>query len=562
MSTGRRVPRGPQEPGRAAKRGRGAAFRSERGWRLGNRRALTDPFFDLCSLASQVGERRALLQREIARGFDEAKSRLTLRKDPTEIAARIPGGMLEALAIAGALGRDTSLLDAHYTRSMPAALARQLAAAGVLEEKLFTHRLSLARLPRLHAALDALFSLAASADLSCATTLGATSPERLLEARPTLGALFAGCHFGSSMPMLYAAPGDVSALQGSDLEAWIDARYAGPLAHELAHLQPIDPALVPAPGNLHEALAAWLGSEAFPEQLWPREKSAAVDPGNVRDPIQSARDQDPGGLDALPGGGFFASVGGWLARAIGPREAIRAQAGALDLADALGIQCASALRIYGWLPYLESSAPHLLADTFSPARWWKLFELHRDPALAAHIEDEAGAPAPRGPPPPLVSSSSRAGTIFSTRSIGNSFPRGKIRSAPKTKSSRCAPADLSGSAPFAKAAASAPSAQTRHPGQLPAIEIRARSSATDRCASSFGPARCAQTGPVQMQSALRPPIRSRRISARAISAPPSKKCARRSMGCLDLSADRLVGLSACRLVGLSIVGKNRNWRAV
>ena len=354
------------------------------------------PLISLCELAARVVERRESLQREVAEGYLEATRSVPRRASPIALSPSIPGGMLEALCIAGALGRDTRALDHHYTRSMPAGLARQLFAARVAEEPLFTTRLSLQRMPRFSRGLEALFARVAAAGLSCAQALGASTPERLLEARGTLGALYAGCHFGRSMPMLYAAPGDVLAMgKGSpgsagceqDALAWIDARYAGPLLHELSHLNPLDPALVPAPGNLHEALAAWLGSEAFPEQLWPRLR-------DVRDPM------DSGGLDALPGGAFFASVGGWIARALGEAGAIRVQAGALDLREALGDRCASALRLYGWLPHLESSAPHLLADTFAPDRWWKLVDLHRDPALAEAFEEALVRPLLATPPPP------------------------------------------------------------------------------------------------------------------------------------------------------------------
>src|SRR5205823_1529520 len=181
--------------------------------------------------------------------------------------------------------------------------------------------------------LHALFALVADAGLDCAAALGAATPEALLDLRPTLGDLYAGCHFGRSMPMLYAYPGDLAAeaWAGRSAEALIDARYVGPLVHELSHLHPRDPALVPAPANLHEALAAWIGSRAWPAQIFPAE----------------------GEEDALPGGAFFASVGGWLARSLGREGAVRAQAGALDLASAeegLGPDCAAPLRLYGFLP--------------------------------------------------------------------------------------------------------------------------------------------------------------------------------------------------------------------
>jgi hypothetical protein len=343
-----------------------------------------DSLHAVLRLADQVCDRRAFLQREIRVGYEAARTRISLREAPTGVDPAIPGGMLEALSIAGVLGRDTTLLDAHYTRTAPGLLAKQLTAARIPEEPLFTAPLRLSRMPRLAGALGRLYELVRSAGLPCEKSLGAATPEALLREFPTLAELFSRCHFGRSMPMLYAAPGDVAELVSrgeKSLEEWIDARYTGPLIHELAHLQPLDPGCVPAPGNLHEALAAWLGSEAFPEQLWP----------------------DPDGLDALPGGGFFASVGGWLARTIGVAATIRVQGGALELRDALGEAGSAAMRLYGWLPHLETSAPHLLADTFSPQRWWKLIELQRDPETRRSFEQQLILPLLENPPPALGS---------------------------------------------------------------------------------------------------------------------------------------------------------------
>jgi hypothetical protein len=89
--------------------------------------------------------------------------------------------------------------------------------------------------------------------------------------------------------------------------------------------------------------------------------------------------------DALPGGAFFAALGGWVVRAVGWDEALRLQAGLLDAREALGSACAEALRLYGFLPFLETGAPHLLADAFHPGRWWKLIDLHRSEVLAGEF---------------------------------------------------------------------------------------------------------------------------------------------------------------------------------
>ena len=353
---------------------------------------MSDSLIDLMGLAARVRDRAESLQAETARGYGEAAAALGgPRQSGPRPVAPIPPGMLEALCIADAAGRATPALALHYTRTMPALLARQLRAPGGPEERLFDARLSLRRLPRLREALESLFALVASAGVSCAQALGAATPEALLRARPTLGALYAGCHFGSSMPMLYAYPGDLApaAWAGRSAEEFIEARFVGPLIHELSHLHALPGSCVPAPANLHEALAAWLGSLAWPAQLWPAEESPAL---------------PRGGEDGLPGGAYFAAVGAWVARAITQRGAIRAQAGALDLRDAregLGAQACEALRLFGWLRFLETGAPHLLADAFEPVRWWKLIDLHRDPLLSAEFHAAQVAPLLRdGVPAP------------------------------------------------------------------------------------------------------------------------------------------------------------------
>src|SRR5205085_2390092 len=235
-------------------------------------------------------------------------------------------------------------------------------------ERLFGHRIALGRMPRLRAGLEALFALVSSCGLRCEKALGAASPRALLDGK-TLGEIYSRCHFGSSMPMLYAYPGDLA--EERDPREWIESRYVGPLVHELSHFLTENP---PAPANLHEALAAFIGSEAWPAQLWP----------------------EPGAEDALPGGAYFAVVGGWIARAVGMEGVLRVQAGELDLRDALGAECAEALRLYGFLPFLETGAPHLLSDAFHPGRWWKLIDLHRDPPLAADFHRRLVDPLLRG----------------------------------------------------------------------------------------------------------------------------------------------------------------------
>src|SRR5205085_247454 len=129
--------------------------------------------------------------------------------------------------------------------------------------------------------LEALFALVSGYGLRCEKALGAASPRALVDGK-TLGEIYSRCHFGSSMPMLYAYPGDLA--EERDPREWIESRYVGPLVHELSHFLTENP---PAPANLHRdpALAA-----DFHRRL--------VDP-LLRGEKVSQRAWD-GALDALP----------------------------------------------------------------------------------------------------------------------------------------------------------------------------------------------------------------------------------------------------------------------
>ena len=319
----------------------------------------------MLELVAGIVQRRVELQDAARRGYAAAVAALPRKTGEADPEIEIPPGMLDALVAAGlARPQARAALEAHYCVAMPSMLAAQLRKAGGAEERLFGARIELRRTPRLRQALESLFALVAGAGLQCSRSLGAPTPEALVEGR-TLGEVYRRCHFGRSMPMLYAYPGDMD--ESRDPLEWIDARHAGPLIHELSHFHASQ---VPAPANLHEALAAWIGSEAWPGQVWP----------------------EPGAEDALPGGAYFAAVGGWIARRLGAAEALQLQAGAIDLRDALGPACAEALCLYGFLPFLDSGAPHLLSDAFHPGRWWKLIDLHRDPRLAEDFQRRLVAP--------------------------------------------------------------------------------------------------------------------------------------------------------------------------
>ncbi|HTO98044.1 MAG TPA: hypothetical protein VMK66_13435 [Myxococcales bacterium] len=304
--------------------------------------------------------------------IEVAAQAVRLRAEWTSL-TRLPAGMVEALVAAELVRPERGeLLRGHYGTAMPALRSWQIEGREGAQQRVFGSPLRLRRMPRLRAALEALFALVAEAGLAGRDCLGAATPLDLVEGR-TLAEVYAGCHFGGSMPMLYAYPANLAdALESDPLEV-IDARLVGPLLHELSHFHAQDP---PAPANVHEGLAAFIGSEAWPAQVCP----------------------EPGGEDAIPGAAYFAALGGWIARAIGWREALRVQAGALDLRQALGPPCAAALRLYGFLPFLQSGAPHLLSDAFHPGRWWKLIDLHRDDDLAREFHGRLVEPLLSGAP--------------------------------------------------------------------------------------------------------------------------------------------------------------------
>ena len=305
-------------------------------------------------------------------GLLEVAAQVVRRRAEWMAAVPLAPGMLEALVAAELIRPEARpALQAHYAVAMPALRDRQVEAAQGDERRIFGAKLRLARMPRLRAALDALFTMVADAGLSCAKCLGAATPADRIEGR-TLAEVYAGCHFGGSMPMLYAYPADLAGTADRDPLEHIDARLVGPLVHEMAHFHAAEP---PAPANVHEGLAAFIGSEAWPAQVWPE-----------------------GEGDAIPGAAWFAALGGFIARTVGPGDALRIQAGELDMRDALGAPCAEALRVYGFLQFLETGAPHLLSDAFHPGRWWKLIDLHRDRCLAEDFQRRFVVPALAGEP--------------------------------------------------------------------------------------------------------------------------------------------------------------------
>src|SRR5260221_2608005 len=218
----------------------------------------------MIELVTGIVRRRAELQEAARDGYVRAVAALPQKRDAVDPEIAIPPGMLDAL-VAAELARPQAraALEAHYCVAMPSMLAAQVRRAGGVEERIFGQRIELRRTPRLRAGLESLFALVARAGLQCEATLGASTPALLAEGR-TWGDMYSKCHFGRSMPMLYAYPGDLTG--GRDALEWIDARYVGPLVHELSHFHARE---VPAPANLHEALAAWIGSEAWPGQVWP-----------------------------------------------------------------------------------------------------------------------------------------------------------------------------------------------------------------------------------------------------------------------------------------------------
>lgn len=224
--------------------------------------------------------------------------------------------------------------------------------------------LALAQLPRLRAALSALFGCVAAVG-DPEPVLGASSPEALIARRPTLAALFDGAYYGGYAAPLYTSDADLRAMEaearGTGVLAVIDRRLTGPFLHELTHFQRDRPAL--APPYLDECVAALIGARVWPGLVSP----------------------EPGGHDdALVGAGWFTQVGEHLALAVGFEALVRAHAGLVAWEEVLPAPLAEVFPRLGWEQYVATRHPAFLGEAQRPEPWLKALWL----AVAGRLDPE------------------------------------------------------------------------------------------------------------------------------------------------------------------------------
>jgi hypothetical protein len=285
-----------------------------------------------------------------------------------------------------ALRAHADQLSLHYWEWMPQQRAQQLDPTRDPQRLLFHTPLDLAQLPRLHSALLGAQALLAGAALDPALhtsqdppLFGVTAAE-VASQRPTLADVYARCHFGGIMPMLYAYPGDLAAYHaeiaaGASPLSVIDRRLTAPLIHDLMHGPRHRAALFPA--YFDECLAGYLGVHALPSFAFP----------------------DAGEDNGILGAPWFSQVGLALVYAFGLRPMIRAHFGASPWSDAIPQTLRDALERRGWERYKACRSLHFLDDNAAPLPW-----VRRILWAAAHPDqpdrfDLADADLPQHPPP-------------------------------------------------------------------------------------------------------------------------------------------------------------------
>jgi hypothetical protein len=276
----------------------------------------------------------------------------------------LPPPLRETIVAAALHHACPDALVEHYTQTMPALLIDQLRPDD--DARRLLHRpLDLTRLPRLHAALDGLFTALGAAGIDARTlTGGAASPALLLAARPTLAAMYAHTLFGSGLPLLGAYPTDRAGLEqeiatrGAD-EA-LDRRLGCHIVHELCHgrTRPGD-GIAPAPWMVAEAAANHLGAAARAQDVFVDEPGA--------------------GLRAVT---LFVLLGDVLARHFGSGALWRVATGA-PLESLFGEAVAATLTRAAWEDWRARQEPPFARDALGVLGWIKLVDAARGESTLA-----------------------------------------------------------------------------------------------------------------------------------------------------------------------------------
>ena len=254
---------------------------------------------------------------------------------------------LVSRAISEAPGQAEALVYYHadlLQRRRVAVLAGRAALSSTPLAKLLSTPLSLAKMPRLAAAIDRL-----GAWVSIPRVDGRTFTE-----------IYADCYYGRYAPPLGTSDQELAAMADEGLGPLetLDRRLAGPLLHELTHLHRERDPLHP---YLDECVAAALGARAMPALISPDD-----DP---RTPSDTA--------NAMVGAGWFVQVGEHLFLAFGFEQILAAHAGKRAWADVLPPGLPAAFAQLGWEQYLERRHIAFLGEAQEPDPWVKLIHLAR-----------------------------------------------------------------------------------------------------------------------------------------------------------------------------------------
>lgn len=274
---------------------------------------------------------------------------------------------LEAREGGAASAQRTQTLLTHHLDTMPTLYVELMCTHSAHHDALLHAPLSPERTPRLARALDGLIDLLRDHGVDPEAVVGASSAASLLQQRPTIAALYRPAHFGASMPLLYALPGDIDAYRRElehtqDPYAVIDRRLTAPILHELLHFGRRRAALQPP--YLDECVAGYLGVLILPSFAWP---------------------ESPDHDNALLASPWFVQVGQALVRAFGLTPIVQAQSGHIPWSEALPPALIDACERLGWSLYTAGREPHLLSGNTRPDPWLKLF------AWAAHDPDHLAA---------------------------------------------------------------------------------------------------------------------------------------------------------------------------
>jgi hypothetical protein len=257
---------------------------------------------------------------------------------------------------------------AHYAQRSPEAWVRRFYGGSAPVTELVRLDLRQAEVPRLRAALAALFAGARAAGLSPESVWGVPDVAAWLEARPRILDLHAGAFFGCCQPMISLGPLEQAALEASvdagwGVASWLDVRLAGHVVHEQAH----GPARAwrGGPGSwiLHEAAGAVVNHAIRAEHVFARR------PG---EPVLGLR--------------HAMVLGQAMIDAVGEAAVWRLALAGADPTAEIGRRSGHALAAADWQIWCRSDRLAFMPSHRRMLSWAKLFEVSRTPSLCPELD--------------------------------------------------------------------------------------------------------------------------------------------------------------------------------